>query len=81
VFVAVIKLFSFEDVDWLKYLPGSLAAFFLFLVGTLFLLLSGLVWSTIGAALQVAGWVIFGSLTGLYSGLMVEKANQNESRP
>jgi len=77
----VIKLFSFEDVDWLKYLPGSLAAFFLFLVGTLFLLLSGLVWSTIGAALQVAGWVIFGSLTGLYSGLMVEKANQNESRP
>jgi predicted RNA-binding Zn-ribbon protein involved in translation (DUF1610 family) len=77
----VIKLFSFEDVDWLKYLPGSLAAFFLFLIGTLFLLLSGLVWSTIGAALQVAGWVIFGSLTGLYSGLMVEKANQNESRP
>jgi hypothetical protein len=72
---------SFEDVDWLKYLPGSLAAFFLFLIGTLFLLLSGLVWSTIGAALQVAGWGIFGSLTGLYSGLMVEKANQNESRP
>lgn len=77
----VFKLLSFEDVDWLKYLPGSLAAFFLFLVGTLFLLLSGLVWSTIGAALQVAGWVIFGSLTGLYSGLMVEKANQNESQP
>ncbi|MFM7563858.1 MAG: hypothetical protein ACKO81_12555 [Planctomycetota bacterium] len=77
----VFKLLSFEDVDWLKYLPGSLAAFLLFLVGTLFLLLSGLVWSTIGAAFQVAGWVIFGSLTGLYSGLMVEKANQNESQP
>ena len=76
----VFKIFSFEDVDWLKYLPGSLAAFFLFLIGTLFLLLNGLVWSTIGAAAQVAGWVIFGSLTGLYSGLMVEKVNQNENR-
>lgn len=76
----VFKLLSFEDVDWLKFLPGSLAAFFLFLIGTLFLLLNGLVWSTIGAAAQVAGWAIFGSLTGLYSGLMVEKVNQNESQ-
>lgn len=76
----IVGQIRFESVDWLKFLPGSLLAFGVFLCGTLMLLIPGIIGSFLGAAGQVAGWVVFGSLTGLYCGLLVEKVNTEESR-
>ena len=75
----VLKQIQFEDVDWLKFLPGSLISFGVFLLGTLFLLIPGIVGSLLGSMGQAAGWILFGSLTGLYCGLLVEKVNSKEA--
>ncbi len=76
----VLRQIQFERIDWLKFLPGSLLSLGLFLLGTLLLLIPGFIGSFFGAAGQVAGWVIFGSLTGLYCGLLVEKVNEEETK-
>ena len=76
----ILQQIRFENVDWLKFLPGSLLSFAIFLVGTLLLLIPGVIGSALGAAGQVAGWIVFGSLTGLYCGLLVEKVNSEEER-
>lgn len=76
----ILQQIRFENVDWLKFLPGSLLGFGVFLFGSLLLLIPGVIGASLGAIGQVAGWAIFGSLTGLFCGLLVEKLNSGEHR-
>lgn len=64
------------ETDWLRFIPASLSTWLILVVGIIMLVLPGIVFSLIGAVIQVFAVIAFASLTGLYAGLMNERMEQ-----
>ncbi len=74
----VFRHFRGGQTDWLRFLPGSMAGWLLFLVGYGIMCIPVPFSSFAGAALQVAGILLFATNAGLYCGLMAQKIEHTE---
>lgn len=69
----VMSVMSTQDIDWLRYLPGSLLALVGVNLGFVLMLVPGFLVSLFAAVIQILCLVIYFSTTGLYCHLMAEK--------
>jgi hypothetical protein len=74
------RLFSQPKYNWARYIPVSLTTWFLFFVGSLFLIPGGILWCGIGSVFHVVSFVMFSSLIGLFCSLLSDTVQADEER-
>ena len=69
----VVKTFSTDNVDWLRFTPLAVGAWLVFAAGVGIVILPWFVFAFLGAAIQVVALGIYASVIGLFCGRYVTR--------
>ena len=69
----VVETFGTENVNWLSYTPLAFGSWIIFAIGVGIVMLPSFLFAFAGAAIQVAGAIIYASVIGLFCGRYIKR--------